>query len=264
LQALTSNSLPEPDMKLLLMSFFTALRFLTIFPIPFYAERDGEFFQSSVKFFTTVGLLIGLFCFFIALSLQDILPLPLLCCVLLIFLSVVSGFLHLDGLADTADGFFSSRPRQQILEIMHDSRTGAMGVIALILIILVKYASLISIGASNLPLAVLLMPLAGRGAIIIAMYILPYARKNSGLGKLFYADKDFLTPLVSFAVFLSCSIITGIPLLLLTVITVVVTTLLFSIWCKNKIGGATGDTLGAVCELTETTVAFVLAAALNV
>lgn len=251
-------------MKPSLISFFTALRFLTIFPIPFYAERDGEFFQSSVKFFTTVGLLIGLFCLLIALLLREILPLPLLCCVLLLCLSVVSGFLHLDGLADTADGFFSSRPRQQILEIMHDSRTGAMGVIALVLIILIKYSSLISIGAADLPIVVFLMPLSGRSAIILTMYILPYARKNSGLGKLFYTEKNLLTPLLSIAVVLSCSIISGISIMLLTVITVVITTLLFSIWCKNKIGGATGDTLGAVCELTETTVAFTLAAVLNI
>lgn len=132
-------------MKNVICSIFTAIRFLTIIPLSPFAEKDSEYFINSVRFFMLVGLLVGCIQVLLIKILQPFLPHQLLCCVLILSLAAISGFLHLDGLADTADGFFSSRPREQILQIMKDSRNGAMGIIGILFILLFKYAALSAI-----------------------------------------------------------------------------------------------------------------------
>jgi len=244
-------------------SFLTAIRFLTIIPLSLHSDRDSECFIHSVRFFVFVGFLVGLIGFGVASGLRPFLPHQSNCCVVLLFLAAVSGFLHLDGLADTADGFFSSRTRDKILIIMHDSRTGAMGVVCIFFILLFKYSSLVSITPESLPEAALLMPLAGRSAIVLSMYILPYARKEGGLGKLFYAERGIAVPFFTILFILSSLVFIEIKLLLVVLLSVVIATLLFSTWCRKKIGGATGDTLGAVCEISEMATAFSMAVYFN-
>ena len=95
-----------------------------------------------------------------------------------------SGCLHLDGLSDTADGLLSSRNRQRMLEIMKDSHVGAMGVIAVACVLLLKFASLASLEPARLWPAALLMPLAGRAAICVHLALLRPARPE-GLGAVF-------------------------------------------------------------------------------
>ena len=242
-------------MKNSLFGLLTALRFLTILPIPWWADRDHHYFSSCSRYFCIVGLLIGGGGFVLTQAAAGFLPQALLCCLLLLYLSVISGFLHLDGLADCADGFFSARPKKQILEIMHDSRSGAMGVIALVLLLLFKFTALLSIPLEKLPWVVLYMPLAGRCAIVIVMTWLPYAGHEGSLGARFYGRKNWLVPAVSLAVLVLCGFFSGMSLAFLAVSGIVITSILFGAWCRKKIDGATGDTLGAVCELTETVVA---------
>jgi adenosylcobinamide-GDP ribazoletransferase len=169
-----------------------------------------------------------------------------------------SGCLHLDGLSDTADGFLSSRTRERILEIMKDSHTGAMGVIAIVCLLLVKFAVLASLPAETLWPAVLLMPLAGRCAIVLQIALLPYARP-SGLGNIFYRRSSWL------AAFLAVGILAVVagglvgPRGLIVWAACLVVALAFSAYAYRKIGGATGDTFGAVCEIVEVVPALVLA-----
>ena len=184
-------------------------------------------------------------------------PLPaavLLTGILLAF----SGGLHLDGLADTADGLFSARIRERMLEIMRDSATGPMGVIALALVLLLKITCLAALSDRLIP-AVFLMPLAGRTAILLLMALQPYARPEGGLGSLFApyfnspaARKTACAGLVVFAwIAWTAAGLHG----LLAVSAVLLLTALSAALCHRKIGGVTGDTLGAVCELAEAAVA---------
>lgn len=244
-------------------SFLTAVRFLTVIPLTIFSDKDRDYFIDSVRFFVLVGLLIGCFNLLLTNILISIIPAHLLCCLLMLSLSSVSGFLHMDGLADTADGFFSSRPRDKVLEIMHDSRTGAMGIVVIFFILLFKYTSLISIPQSNLAQVVLLMPVAGRASIVLSMLLMPYARKEGGLGSLFYAEKGWAVPFYSILYFFLSAFFVNFEFLFIAALAVVFSTLLFSFWCRKKIGGATGDTLGAVCEVTETAVVFALAVYVN-
>lgn len=241
-----------------LISFFAAIRFLTILPIPWFSDKDGDHTVSCLKFFIFIGGFIGLFAFLLTKLLTSFVPTPVTICIIILFLASISGFLHLDGLADTIDGFFSSRPTPQKLEIMKDSRIGPMGVIALIMIFLFKFSALTTLTAETLALVVFFMPLSGRCTLILQMAFLPYARKEGGLGGLYYLEKGWLTPITTIAFFLIMGFLIDIHLTLFSLGTILAINILFGLWCKNAIGGATGDTLGASCELTEGSVALVL------
>lgn len=231
--------------------FIAAIRFLTIFPLPGNYGTGQDELAVSIPFFPIVGLGLGAIAWGLSWIFQIFFPpmltATLMTCVLLAF----SGGLHLDGLADTADGFFSARSRKRILGIMRDSHIGVMGVIALVMVLLLKFSSLATLDRAEVMRAVLLMPIAGRCAIVIFMALLPYARPQGGLATLFYSNRSRLAGLWAFFFFtVSCCILYG-----LRAIVVVAffsgTILLFAWLCKKIINGATGDTLGAVCELSE-------------
>jgi len=237
-------------------SLLTAFRFLTVIPLPGTQESGEETFSRSLLFFPVVGLVLGSLSAATAWLLQDVVePLPL-AVVLVGLLAGLSGALHLDGLADTADGFFSSRPRERILEIMRDSRIGAMGVIGLLLVLLLKISALSSLEPAMAWRAVFLMPLAGRCAILIMMALLPYARSEGGLGSLFYGSSVRFKALAGLFFLAAVAWLVGAVGGLVAVVAGLLVTVLFCFYCRKKIGGATGDTLGAVCELTEAAVAF--------
>ena len=107
--------------------FFSALRFLTILPIPESWCGDEDDFYRSPDWYPVVGLGIGLGLAILDLFLCWLLPIQVASILLVLAMIMVSGALHLDGLADSADAFFSSRGREQMLEIMKDSRSGPMG-----------------------------------------------------------------------------------------------------------------------------------------
>jgi adenosylcobinamide-GDP ribazoletransferase len=238
--------------------FFAAIRFLTIMPIPGTWGTAEEDLARSVPWFPVIGLLLGMVAALLAWGLSSIAPPMITAAVIVIVLLSFSGCLHLDGLADTADGLLSSRPRERILEIMKDSHTGAMGVIAIVCLLLLKFASLASLPADRLWPAVLLMPLAGRCAIVLHRAMLPYARP-SGLGNIFYRRPARFAAIWAVAVLAAVAwgILGSRGLIVLAACVVV--TLVVSAYVYRKIGGATGDTFGAVCEIVEVVPALTLA-----
>lgn len=214
--------------------------------------------MCSVPWFPIIGLLLGAAAAGLAWVLSMWAPSLLVAAVLVVVLLSFSGCLHLDGLADTTDGFLSSRPRERILEIMKDSHVGAMGVIAIACLLLLKFASLASLPAGTLWPAVLLMPLAGRCAIVVQMALLPSARP-SGLGAIFYRRRPRWAAVWAAGVLAAVSVgILGWRGLMVWVVCMGGTAAL-SAYAYRKIGGATGDTFGAVCEIVEAVPAIVLA-----
>ncbi len=103
--------------------------------------------------------------------------------VVLVAAAVVTGGLHLDGLADTCDGLFSRADRTRALDIMRDSRLGALGAVALVSVLLLKLSVLASLDGFGRGLGLLLTPVAGRQAIVLAAAAFPPARPGSGLGQ---------------------------------------------------------------------------------
>lgn len=242
-------------------SFFAALQFLTIIPLPgkvaFAGERELE---GSVPFFPVVGLLIGIIIACFDAAVGTVLPQLPASVLTVIALVGISGGLHMDGLADTADGFFSARPRDTILEIMRDSRTGVMGVVAVVSVFLLKVAALASVPLAFRPGIITLMPLTGRCSMILMMTLLPYVRSGGGLATPFGRKKSWLNVLWSSVFLAVAGWLAARWVGLAAVFVSLFTAMFFSWYCYRKIGGYTGDTLGALCEVTETASALVAAA----
>lgn len=236
---------------------FAALAFLTILPVPRRWCGESRELERSVGWFPLVGLLIGLVIAGLDAALAAALP-PFPASVLTVLAMVaISGALHLDGLADTADGFLSSRPRERILEIMKDSRVGPMGVAAIVGVLLLKVAAVGSLAPAARFGTVLLMPLAGRMAPVLMMSTLRYVREH-GLGTAFQRRGTPVAPLLAVASLGGAGFLVAGPVGLTAAAAAVALTGAFVLWCRSKIGGYTGDTLGAACELAEVVPALVV------
>ena len=229
-----------------------AITFLTRLPLPTPKGVTIEDVGRSTPFFPVVGLLIGLILTGIDLLSSYLWPPFAVNAILFVSLVVITGGLHLDGLMDTCDGIFSGRDRDRILEIMRDSRVGAFGVLGAICLAVLKIAFLNTLsGSSRLP-GLLLFPMLGRWSMVWALALFPYARSSTGLGKPFtdFARKRHIIwatlPILAVAVplFLWRSI------LILVVVSLM--TLLQGKWISRKLGGLTGDSYGAICEIMET------------
>jgi len=233
-------------------SLLAALHFLTVIPVPARLEK-GDFGQAPA-WFPVVGLIIGALTACGDLGLARAGFSGLLLAILSIgLLAALSGGLHLDGLADTADGFLSARPRERVLEIMRDSRIGTMGVLALILVLAIKIAALADLDGPTRWKSLLLAPLAGRAILVIIMRLLPYARKESGglVAVLIHPN------LAKFAIGSSLCLVAASVVLFglrggaLFLAAVALVAAWLSLWSLQRIGGFTGDTLGATSEIIE-------------
>jgi adenosylcobinamide-GDP ribazoletransferase len=235
----------------MMKQFFAAVQFLTICPLPASIKIGEPELGRSTPYFPVVGILLGTAAACLDYGLTYLLPLPVASTLVVIFMIAVSGALHMDGLADTADGFFSSRPRQQMLDIMRDSRTGPMGVIAIVCVLILKVTLLTSVPQSARWWVLLLTPFAGRSALLVTMAVIPYARKEGGLAAIFYAHRSrYHLVWVIIALALVGWLVGGWAGLAAGLASFVFG-LLFAVYVQAKIGGFTGDTLGAACELVE-------------
>lgn len=247
---------------LLLLRFCTAMRFLTLVPISWRAEDDRHHFADSLAFFPAVGGVIGACGALLAALFLAAFPQPVAAVLILIYLAFISGCLHLDGLSDSADGLLSSRPREAALAIMKDSRAGAMGVVTVVCLILAKFAALSAMPPDAFCLAVFFMPLAGRCAILLSMARLRYARAEGGLGALFYTREVKNTAFFAWLAFAVCLLVLAPSRAIFVIVCLLTVNFFFNRWCRTRLGGATGDTLGAVCELSEMVVAVAFSATL--
>jgi adenosylcobinamide-GDP ribazoletransferase len=180
-----------------------------------------------------------------------------------ILMIAASGALHIDGLADTADGFFSARPRDRILAIMKDSRSGPMGVVAIVCVVVLKIALIASVAGPWRWWVLLLTPLAGRCAFLVHFALLPYVRPEGGLAGIFHRNRSRGHALWALAVLLIVGYLTGGVPGLIAGGCAFLTALLLAAYSFRRIGGLTGDTLGAACELTELCPPLVAAAMLQ-
>lgn len=242
--------------------FLAAVGFLTVLPMP-ASWRGGEKELSRAStFFPLVGVLIGVIVAALDYGLGRVFPRPLTSVFTVIILIAASRGLHLDGLADTADGLFSGRPRERMLEIMRDSRTGPMGVAAVVCIIALKIAALAAIPSPLRPGAVFLVPVAGRCALAMTMAVSPCARPDGSLSSVF-GRKPVLIPW-AFAVCVGTGWLALRWIGLATGMLSTVGTLILAGYVYRKVRGYTGDTLGAACEIIGLVPLLVVAACNNI
>jgi len=234
--------------------FLIALQFLTIFPVSVKSGIKNEDFGASLLYFPLIGLLIGLLLTLIAFLFSFLPPLPKGALILAISI-IITGGIHLDGFADTCDGFYGSRPKEKILEIMQDSRIGAMGVIGIVSLLLLKFTLIVSIQQNFLWKSLIMMATFSRWSQGLACSISNYARKE-GKAKFFieYAKQRnvIIGALFTLVLFLLMAKLEGMLVFFLGLLFV----LLFIQYIKGKIGGMTGDTIGATSEIAEVLILF--------
>jgi len=234
----------------MIASFLLALQFLTVIPLR-VKDAGEQKMAGSMVFFPLIGLLLGLFLAGTN-SLLSFLNFPTLALnvITVVVLIFITGGLHLDGLSDTADAFLSGKPREQMLEIMRDSRTGVMGVLSLISIILLKIILLFSISSSLEPKALMLMCSLSRWSAVAMMFFFPYARQEGKAGVFVKGMNLRIFIFSSIAAVVAVAVVWQIKGLLILLI---VTGLSYALgkFSTKKIGGITGDILGAGIELTE-------------
>lgn len=247
----------------MLTEFFVALQFLTIVRLRDALPFDDATLGKAGAFFPTVGLLIGCTVWVLDQGLSTLFSSTLSTVFVLIALIVLSRGLHLDGLADSADGLFGSSDPQRSLVIMKDSRIGVFGALALFCLILLKIRALDLLLDGGRNTALLVGPMFGRWACVVMAYSAPPAREE-GLGAFFIRGVQFrelvLASLFTFIVgfFLSGALV-FVLFGTLTALSVGVTR-----YCTRRLGGVTGDTLGAMGELVETAAFCLLSAFLGV
>ncbi len=236
----------------MLTSFHFALSFLTTLPFSFKKSLSPREIAASLSCFPLVGFLLGLIISLVFYLFTPLLPRQINSVIILIILVVLTGGFHLDGVADTADGFLSARSRpEDILKIMKDSSIGTMGALGLILVLLLKYTTITQLPNQEVIPCLILLPAYGRFTIVILAYLASYARKEGGLG-------EAITQQVSLREIAYAAAYTIIGTLLLTgfkglMVLIIITFYAWGIkiYATRRIGGITGDLLGFCCESSE-------------
>ncbi len=237
---------------ILLKRFLLLIQFMTTIPLPVNLDVSDEDFGKGLAFAPLIGLLIGgvIACGSYVLNMFFA---PAITAVLVVITYILlTGGIHLDGLGDTFDGIFSNRPKEKILEIMRDSRVGTYAVLVTVCILGLNAVLIYSIISAHMYFTLVLMPVAGRIGSVAGAAVSEYARSGPGLGKSFI-DYCGLKELV---IALIIGIITfsgfkGLTGAFLSIFMFLSAALLVK-FLGRKIGGATGDVLGAVCELNQT------------
>ncbi|MBI2958571.1 MAG: adenosylcobinamide-GDP ribazoletransferase [Chloroflexi bacterium] len=233
--------------------FWAALEFLTVLPSPEKGEFKVEDLGRSLVFFPLVGLLLGLALWGLDTGLSMVLPSLPVNVLLVGALVIITGGMHIDGFIDSCDGAAARRTVQQRLDIMADSRVGAFGVAGGCLLLLLKVSALASLPGTVRVIGLVLMPVLGRWAMVLAVHAYPYARGPSGKGYAFKAGATMARMLLALTTALVIAFVAARgswhgPALLAAAS-------LGAVGCawylKTRLGGLTGDSYGALNEVAE-------------
>lgn len=227
-----------------------ALQLLTRIPVPVEIEVTDLQVGRSTLFYPVVGLLLGVIIYGVAMVLPE--QSLLLNAALLTTLWLgLTGALHIDGLADSADAWVGGMgDSQRTLDIMKDPNCGPMGVTTILVVVLLKFTALYTLLQQGYLLPLLLIPMLGRAQILLLLLTTPYVRKQgmgSALATYLPGTLGWLVLLISFlgwGYFMQQSGVIVLAMLLLMFV-------FFRQILMRRIGGTTGDTIGALVELSE-------------
>ena len=238
------------------MGFFEALSFLTVIRTGSGKVYDDKDVVKWGRYFFLVGLLIGALAYGLDFLLMRKLSPLAESVILVLFIALITGGLHLDGLCDTFDAAFSMKPVSEKLSIMKDSRVGAFGVIAIVFVILLKVVFLAEIIGAGQRGVILLFPAISRACMLLPSYLFSYPRE-SGKGAGFVNNMTInivLVGLIPSAIILYL-IMQAQGLLLLIAALIFSVSLAF--FFNKRFNGITGDVLGCINELSEVFVLFI-------
>lgn len=230
-------------------AFILTIQFLTRLPVNIRVDIEKDTQAKGTLFFPFVGLIIG------AISggafyLVSYINMDAAALAGVIAMVIVTGGLHIDGLSDTADGFFSSRSRERVLEIMKDSRVGSFGVIAIVLDLLSKYVLIKGFTPGHGIIAIILACGCARAAVITIMTIGKTARPG-GMGDAYTSSDTKKYVITGLVLFIIVGFIIARFQFVITFIIVIAFALLIMKYSYKVIGGLTGDVYGACSEISE-------------
>ncbi|HEU4709386.1 MAG TPA: adenosylcobinamide-GDP ribazoletransferase [Methylophilaceae bacterium] len=229
--------------------FLAAVGFFTRIPVPMKAEFSEADLNHAARYFPLVGVLIGVIAALVYTAVSEILPRELAILASMATTIYATGAFHEDGLTDAIDGLGGGWEKEQVLTIMQDSRIGSFGAIGLFLVLLAKYEALVHTFPAVIPAVLIAGHALSRLASVLVITTQPYVKARGkakplatqlSKGELAIAAVFGLGPLVLF-----------IPKLLVTLLPVVVVWCWFSYKLKKRLGGYTGDCLGAMQQLCE-------------
>lgn len=229
-----------------------AARFLTVLPVPGQRETTPQGVARSAGWFPLVGLLIGGLLVGLDRGLGMVWARPFVDALLVATLVVITSGLHLDGLMDTCDGL-GGRSREERLAIMSDARTGAFGVAACVVVLMLKWAALSAMPDSVRMESLLLAPVLSRWAMVGTIWVFPYARP-AGLGRAFKTHVTWKALVLASA--LALGAVAGWMLWQGAVMAAIVAAIaaVMAAFLVRRLGGLTGDAYGAVNEVCEVAV----------
>lgn len=240
------------SMKQEIQIFFTALMFFTRLPCPTWLDYSEEYLNKSTKYLPLIGWIVGGSAALVFLVSTFIFPISTAVVLSMVTSILITGAFHEDGFADVCDGFGGGWTSEKILEIMKDSRVGAYGVIGMTLIFLLKYSTLEAMPVYIIPVVLLAGHSLSRFAASTIISTLDYQRDKENSKAKPVAKKISLQELIVAGFFAIA------PLLLLpsyyclfAIIPVFLMTIYLAHFFDKKIGGYTGDCLGATQQLTE-------------
>lgn len=238
--------------------FFVALQFFTRVPVPRWVGFEPDWLNQCARHFALIGVFVGVVAAVVLWAASWLLPLPVAVLLSIAATMLLTGGFHEDGWADTCDGLGGAVSRERALEIMKDSRIGAYGAMGLLMMLALKASALASLPVAWGCAALLLGHTVSRAASTALIRFLPYA------GDLEHAKAKPLAQRISSAGFVvSCGwvlpVAGGLVLYQARWVWPVVAGLLISVlgavwcarWLRRRLGGVTGDTLGATQQLTE-------------
>lgn len=230
-------------------AFLIALQFLTIFPVKLNTSVSSEAMGRSLLFYPLVGLILGAVLIAIALLLSTQNPFVSAALVLTLWV-VVTGGLHLDGLADSSDAWLGGLgDKARTLAIMKDPACGPIGVLALLLVLLLKFVAITTLIETQQATALVWAVVLARTAMPLLFLTTNYQREQ-GLGS---AMRAAMPEDATRAVLLITAAVTVLLAGFGVVVITLVVFMLLRYLMERRLGGFTGDTAGAMIELLETT-----------
>ena len=226
--------------------FLSAVQFITILPWGGVERFDPP---RMIPYFPIVGIVLGVLVAlfdYVAVGLWGKTVASLLD---VIFLTVLTGAFHIDGLGDAADGLLGQRPKEKILASMKDSRLGTMGLVAIVAGLSMKWAGIAGLDA-NRPLLLIIVPAYARAGMLFGMRFLEYGRPAGGTGVEFFKHEIKLSAFWGLSVPVLLSFLLGWQAIWLVICFAAITAGLIRYY-KRRLGCITGDMLGAMTEILE-------------
>jgi adenosylcobinamide-GDP ribazoletransferase len=238
--------------------FFLALQFLTRVPIPDWVGFEADWLHASARYFPLVGALVGATCALVLWVCSLLFPVQVAVLLAMLWSLCLTGAFHEDGLADTLDALGGVVPRAKALDIMKDSRVGTYGAAALVMSLGLKAAVLSAMPLSLAAPSWVLGHSVSRASAVVLMWCLPYA---GDVAQSKAKPMAYRVPMSSMLVACAWPLLLALaaqywglfcwPRLACAWAGVAVLTLVCGFWWQRRLGGITGDTLGATQQLTE-------------